>query len=190
MDFIDWGLTDEEELKAREFHARLTSPDVNNLGEIVRFVDSVSNTYFSRYPSFWLNTSRFFSLYLVGGYLNKKGERPDIDLLLATNAIWPGGFFGEDEPIYSGLKQSFGEANVSVVGELPDNYNIGETKGKALINIDPVVGKKIDLIYFSSWRPGEDRSLEFLSEKQFYELDVVDGKELPKLPLYRSVRGP
>lgn len=136
----------------------------------------------------------FFAVYLVGGYLNKVGERQDIDLLVATNMRWTKGFMDwgrnpEDyDPMWAALFKEFGDGfSITREGELPDDYNIGSTQGKVLIRIHPKQGKRIDLCYVRSW---DKIGYKFISEEQFIKKDVgTDGYPLSRLPLYRATSG-
>ncbi len=93
----------------------------------------------------------------------------------------------------------------------PDNYNLGQTKGKALIELRHAglgerAGKKIDFLYVRSMRehadpdlPGPDERFKkidpkrasryvFHSEAEFCAKIDVDkkGRPLPKLLLFRA----
>ena len=69
-------------------------------------------------------------------------------------------------------------------GELPNNYNLGVTKGKVLITLTPTEGKKSDVNYVRSW---EREGFEFINEEEFYKLDVgKNGEPLTRLPLYMT----
>ncbi len=93
-------LTYEEQTRAEEMYRRLQEPDASHVIRIVESVDTVAHSYFSspdlqrNYHSFCQGNilngiqkigSPFFAVYVIGGYLYKEGERPDIDLLVATN---------------------------------------------------------------------------------------------------------
>ncbi len=188
-------LTHDELARTEEFYRRLKAPDLSNIETIIKLVDSIANTYFSstdpdRNYNYFCEDERignpFFGIYLIGGYLNKEGERPDIDLLIATNMRWREGFIedyeGSEEPIWKELKKVF--TNIKKSNELPNDYNIGATKGKVLITINPYEGKKIDINYVRSW---EEEGFKFIDEEQFYKLDVREnGEALPRLELYRN----
>src|SRR3989344_4267514 len=196
-------LTSEEIGKAEEFYQKLKRPDLEHVKRVVNSVDAVANKYFSsgeQNSNYWAFCddrkvgTPFFTVYLVGGYLNKEGERPDIDLLVATNMRWTDGFLNSDEwsrrtddldPIVVALVSEFGEGySIQREGDLPDDYNIGATKGKVLITISPSDGKKMDVSYVRSW---QERGFQFINEEQFFQLDVGKTREhLLRLPLYRT----
>ena len=202
-------LTPEELASAEKWYGRLNEPDASQVRRVVQSVDTVANSYFSsrdmqrNYHSFCEGNifsgikkigTPFFAVYIIGGYLNKEGERPDIDLLVATNMRWSKGFFQpkqyngpgiEYDPLWSELNQKFQEGfSLELEGELPTDYNLGNTYGKALIRIHPSQGKKIDLCYVRSW---DEEKYRFISEEQFIEKDVGKaGEQLSRLPLYRA----
>jgi len=198
MDTLESELTQEELGRVEKFYRKLKQPDLDHVRRVVNSVDNVANQYFSsgeQNSNYWAfcNGEKvgtpFFAAYLVGGYLNKEGERPDIDLLVATNMRWNNGFIEDyerlEEPIWGGLKKAFSEdAEIVKNGDLPNDYNIGATKGKVLITINPTEGKKLDVSYVRSW---QERGFQFIDEEQFSKLDVGNGGEpLSRLPLYRT----
>ena len=209
MDTLESELTQEELGKVEEFYQRLKQPNLDHVKRIVNSIDTVANNYFSsgeQDRNYWAFTDEnilsgvkkvgtpFFVAYLVGGYLNKEGERPDIDLLVATNMRWSNGFLNHEggsrgpedwDPMWAALVGEFGDGySVQRNGDLPDDYNIGATKGKVLITITPPEGKKLDVSYVRSW---QEEGFKFIDEKQFHKLDVgKTGEPLSRLPLYRA----
>ena len=206
MDTLESELTQEELSKVEEFYRRLKQPDLDHVKKVVNSVDAVANNYFSsgeQNSNYWAfcNDGKvgtpFFAAYMVGGYLNKEGKRPDIDLLVATNMRWTNGFLNSDEwsrrpddwdPMWAQLVAKFGEGySIQREGDLPTDYNIGATKGKILITITPTEGKKLDVSYVRSW---QEEGFLFIDEEQFHKLDVgKKGEPLSRLPLYRATSG-
>ncbi len=194
MGSLEAGLTKDELLKARGFFKRLKNPDSAHVKKVIASVDAVAESYFAsdhpkRNLSAFCDEDKvgypFFSVYLIGGYLNKQGERPDIDLLVSTNMRWiygfSDGFEVYDEPIWKSLRSAFPSSRLRKNGMLPDDYTVGLTKGKILITITPRAGKKIDICYVRSWN---EKGYKFIDVDQFAQLDVgEDGKPLPRLPL-------
>lgn len=199
---LDNKLTALEIDRANQRLRELCPRDFSNVQKAINAVDRVAASYFSsgdQYQNAWafIQNGRigtpFFSVYLVGGYVNKPGERPDIDLLVATNMRWTDGFLSDEwsqrpedlDPIWRELNAEFAHGyKVERTGELPDDYNIGVTEGKALIRIIPDAWKRIDLMYTRSW---EEDGLKFIDEEAFYARDTDShGHPLPKVPLYRA----
>ncbi|TAL51734.1 MAG: hypothetical protein EPN86_06115 [Nanoarchaeota archaeon] len=199
---LDNELTALEKERADRKCSRLHPYDFSNVQKAINAVDRVAALYFSsgnQYQNAWafmqngIIGTPFFSVYLVGGYVNKPGERRDIDLLVATNMRWTDGFLSDEwsqrpeswDPVWRELNAEFAQGyKVERTGELPSDYNIGITEGKALIRIIPDAGKKIDLIYARSW---EEDGLKFIDEKAFNARDTdLYGHSLPKVPLYRA----
>jgi len=209
-------LSIEEAKKANEFYDILREPDLNNLGRVLNSVDVVANSYFlDRMQDKCIggfydedDVGRpFFGVYLIGGCLTKEGERPDIDLLVATNMRMTNSFdltgylqthyddevridLDESDPIWVSLNKEFNlNFEIKKEGKLPDDYNLGETKGKVLIRLIPDEGKRIDIVYVRSWsgQNFEERKYQFISEQKFIERDVDEiGKPLERLALYRA----
>ena len=208
MDSLENELSNEERLNAELFYMKLDNQDQTNVKKVVKAVASLAEEYFSfgeQHNNSWAfctdekTGTPFFAVYLIGGYLNKKGERPDIDLLVATNMRWTSGFTDYDkfsdysrcdlliscDPFLKELAGEFAEGySMQKHGELPDDYNIGATKGKLLITITPDEGKKLDVNYVRSWR---DKKYRFIDEEHFYRMDAGEsGEPLQRLALYRS----
>jgi|GEM_PF-2042228 len=193
-------LSNSEEKKAFEWLNEIREEDVKNILAVVRTLQCSFDDFISMHSQ--KETPPFLSLYLIGGNLTEQGERPDIDLLTATNMWYPGGNPRTTDYKYSGvdlvvsrilgLKGYFKE--IKQLGELPDDYNIGITKGKVLFELHPgeLGGRKIDLSYVRS--RGNPRLRNFFngecgfhSEQEFEKKDVDDsGKSLGKMILYRA----
>ncbi|OGK18773.1 hypothetical protein A3G67_00115 [Candidatus Roizmanbacteria bacterium RIFCSPLOWO2_12_FULL_40_12] len=134
----------------------------------------------------------YFGLYGIGGNLTKEGQRPDIDLLIVSNAWWWTGFDfnwkteGElphryDRTLMTIARKIEGTHTIEVLSKLPDSYNLGETKGKGLVRLTPKYAdsqRPIDIVYIREVDLGNS-SLEDFEEK-----DVDEGGEpLPKVLL-------
>lgn len=191
MNFLGSQLNPEERRMTYEFLHRLDDTDGTNVQRVVNSIDRVATDYF-RTESPLMMRPDFFAVYLVGGQLTKQGESPDIDLLAATSAYWTSGFPPVHDPVCDALTNEFTGCEVLKEGELPNNYNLGRTKGRVLIRLAPEAGKRIDVIYVRSMRnhdtvlPDERVRYEFASEEEFAEKDVSDdGTPLPRLALYR-----
>jgi len=186
-----------------KFYSRLSQNDLRNVEKIITLVDNVANRYFSNdqhksnyfaFENDEIIGNPFFAVYLIGGYLNKDGERKDIDLLIATNMRWTEGFIEDhkdeevDEPIWRGIKDQFSKGyKIKKAELLPTDYSIGAVERKVLINIIPKNGKPLDINYVRSW-PDELR-YKFVNEEQFITLDIgINREQLTKSALYRSSR--
>ena len=151
----------------------------------------------------------FFAAYAIGGYVTKEGERPDIDLMVVTNTGFPvslNDFERYDSRVRIldlNLALSFEGSDIEGLDDLPDNYNIGHTKGKGIIRIKPNDGSKpMDIVFVTSMTmsPGspanptminpftnEMYDHEIFSTREEFEtrLDVdKDGQPLPRTLLY------
>jgi len=201
----------EERIVADNFFERIGTTDSVVVKKLIKVVNSQARCYlFSREiekiaPHF-SGSEVFFAVYGIGGNLTKTGERPDIDIMIATNMRYKKGFMDSFEtendflyeyrmePIWRRINHAFGsKMYIDLKGELPDNYNLGVTQGKCIITLTPrTAGRKIDLIYVKSMiAKGAEFGLHqdkfFVSEEDFRSKDVdVEGNPLPKVLLYRS----
>jgi hypothetical protein len=184
------GLTRDEDVMARHFLDRLDVVNHHHVVSVLSVVDNVASDYFQ--ANFGLVSARlqghFFAAYLIGGNLTKEGNRPDIDLLVATNMRYPDGYNSQDlEWLVKGLK-TLSHFDLTIKSDLPDDYNLGETHGKGMIQLVPKSlwgGRTIDLVYIRSMNMVNTYCFE--NEDEFNERDIdKDGRPLPKLILYRS----
>jgi hypothetical protein len=216
IEFPENGLAAEELPESVKFFDRLC-PDKKNIETVIGLVDGVANKYFS---SDQHNENRhafcrrkengkghehgyaFFAVYAIGGNITKEGERPDLDLLVVTNAWWDSRDMSHSpvnyvlvDPVVFSLINQFGEKNVKIHGKLPNAYHLGASEGKALLTITPEAGKKIDLSYVRSYQGAVRRccsqeevgNCSFISEDEFTKLDVdKSGNPLPRVLLYRK----
>jgi len=100
---------------------------------------------------------------------------------LKAAIFWPGCQCDLVQEKILGLTDFF--SKIEQVGKLPDDYNIGVTKGKVLFELYPENGgKKIDLSYVRNL----DEWSGFHSEEKFIARDVDEkGKPLERLILRR-----
>ena len=216
MRTIENTLSSEESSSRDVFFSRLDDEGKCHVQLVVRAIAQHARSYFSSEQpdicwSHFKGGEVFFALYGIGGNLTKEGDRPDIDLLLATNMRYnespPVG--DEHDParnhdILTKLIADYTSKNLrmDIRGNLPDNYNLGSTNGKCLFELHPrETGKKIDLVYVRSMRNhgtsgdsmedvGEETRLKhfFQSEEEFCYCHDVDGQQqpLPRAVLWRS----
>ncbi len=194
---------------AESFFRKLKEVDLANVRKIIEAVNHHAMAYLKSGEAnkSWDEFSRgdtlgevFFAIYGIGGYVTKKGERPDIDLLIATNMRYEDGkgyIDDKDEPLWASLNEHLEDVfTMNKEGDIPANYNIGLTKGKCMLTFAPKnEGKKIDIVYVKSmsdnmmehegpdYKP--DNSHWFISESEFLTKDVDrSGKALPRVMLY------
>jgi hypothetical protein len=224
----------EEQLRAEEVLKRLSPQDTANVFSVISATDDVAREYFSSGEAIAnrmrfisqeslerINAERrpgtvddfdgypFFAVYAIGGNVTKEGDRPDLDLMLVSNAWWSSGSFRfEHHPLLTDVTQRLNIGQVEIAGEMPCRYNVGITggKGKAIIKQPINGGKSIDITYVRSIEMIRDPSDErgefddalkydpkkrldrvFVSEEQFNIKDVdASGNPLPKVILYRA----
>ena len=218
------GLSLEERAGAEGFFERIGEGDAANTRRLVGLVDVLADDYFSSreledvHYHFKCGEA-FFAVYGIGGNVTKDGERPDIDIMIVTNMRYKEGFLeGYDdrmddpvwgrsvEPLWRRMNQELrGEMEVKREGELPDNYNLGVTRGKCIITLTPPDGsRKIDVVYIKSMvnhdspdlpGPGEEYEhsevdysrMHFNSEADFVSKDLgLKNEPLAKVLLYRA----
>jgi len=183
----------EEVSKANEIFAKLNKVDSSNVIKIISAIDDHASSYINSGESHNARGDPYFVVHAIGGYVNKEGERPDVDLLVATNmryATGPGRDYGNEEKeiiknneyLFSDLeKQLRNEFSVKEIIELPADYN---SIHKGLIEFRPKKeGKKIDIVYMKA-----TCGLYITSEEEFNKMDVdEEGKPMPpKIILYRN----
>lgn len=133
----------------------------------------------------------FLVAYATGGYVTKEGDRPDIDLVVASNFWWSSGYLDDTEaPIAYELDEYLGDIfNIEIEGVLPSGYDLGVTEGKGMLRLTPRdgVGKPIDLLIVRGIVDRDATCLEdedkykFLSVTEFEERDV-DPETADPLP--------
>lgn len=213
------GLDEQEVLDKETFLQARSEIDKSLIERVLTAVGTLSTEYFesgehhSNWYAFMEDGKRgyaFFAVYSIGGMINKEGERPDIDLLVATNMRWssgPNSMRLSREYLLGKLVEEFGEEySISINGmplkdyddtddfdeipDLPDNYNVGETKGKVVLTLTPLEGgKSIDISYVRSFRNhGGEESHSFVTEEEFIakDIDPTNGEQLSRLILYRA----
>ncbi len=224
---VNKELTLEEMARAQLFFEKMGEIDAPNVKRLVNLVDSHADDYFSsreleKNHNYFDRGEAFFAVYGIGGNITKEGIRPDIDIMIVTNMRYSEGFSGyydrfmDDpvwersiEPIWRRINLELrGDMTVERKGEIPDNYNLGLTRGKGIITLTPQNGaRKIDVVYIKSMAPHDDPSTfswetvgeeslrgdfdysqcSFNSEADFNAKDFgVDGQPLAKILLYRA----
>lgn len=208
--------------QAEQFMRGLGLQDHANVSGLLRVVDKVARTYlasedvdriaeFTRRDGGERIPIPFFSVYAVGGTITKIGDRPDIDIMTATNMR----YFSDEEldqvpagelhskptrsiseellmevnavkerllaPLLASFRVGF---NQKIFGTLPFSYNSGDVEHKLLVRFTPKeykMGKPIDFIYVNTGHT------TFVSEEEFLALDVdQENKPLPRLLLYKA----
>ncbi len=224
---VNKELTLEERAGSQLFFERIGKIDAANVKRLINLVDSHADDYFSsreleKNHNYFNGGEAFFAVYGIGGNVTKEGIRPDIDLMVVTNMRYAEGFSGyydqflDDpvwrrsiEPIWRRINLELkGDMIIERHGDIPDNYNLGLTRGKCIITLTPQNGaKKIDVVYIKSMAPHDDPSTfswekegeeslhsdfdyskcSFNSETDFNAKDRgVDGQPLAKILLYRA----
>ena len=225
MRSVNKELSLEERAEAERFFERIGEKDTANVKRLVTLVDSHTDDYFSsgeleKVHYCFNDGEAFFTVYGIGGNVTKDGVRPDLDLMIVTNMRYSEGFsdyydnkmddpYSERsvEPLWRRINLEFRvDMTIKRHGEIPDNYNLGLTKGKCIITLTPKNGaKKIDVVYIKSMAHHEDPSTffgereskeslqddysqcSFNSEADFNAKDLrIDGQPSAKILLYRA----
>lgn len=183
----------------QEFFARLKSPDVAAVKAIIYTIESLTKD--ASIPQ--MEDGSFLAIYGIAGYVSKKGERRDIDLLVATNAVWTWGFRSFDENISWQEESSLGGDlvagtirdkfvnegyTVTVEKKIPNMYRKVGAPKKGMLRLTPPDDerKPIDIVIVNR------ESLKTLgganSQNEFEEFIDVDkfGKQLPRVLLFST----
>ncbi len=221
MRTINKELSLEERTAQDSFYQRIGKQDTANVKRVITLVDDQAEEYFlspdlEHVHYLFQSGEAFFAVYGIGGNLTKQGQRPDIDIMIVTNMRYQNGFL-EDyndrfddpdyehniEPVWRNMNQQLKEQmTITKENELPNNYNLGLTKGKCLISLTPKNGaRKIDAVYVRSMHhhadlpsageePGpqiDDTNMHFKSEADFISKDLdTNNQPLPRVILYRA----
>jgi len=202
-ELLGFGLVGKERQEALDITNRFSVADQQNVLKVIELFNNVAEEYFNspytsdlsgfyRTGKDWYENHdaprgyQFFAVYLIGGNITKKGDRPDIDLLTVTNMRYADGYgfiYDHEEWFQKRITEFFqGQGSVACSSPLPSDYNIGHVDGKALFTVTPNIGKRIDINYVRSFYCDQQH---FGSEEDFFRLDVdSEGKPLPRLPLY------
>lgn len=211
MPTLKVGLTDEERREADKFFARLSPADSANIGGILTVIGDVAKQYLTSDDVDKIEvlcgeggTVRlpvpFFTTFVIGGQITKEGDRPDVDLLLATNMrYWSEGELHQYAPdrdtvvkdptqirerLLAPLLASVrGKFTPTVKGPVPYSYQLGRIKDKFMVRFNPTElnsGKPIDFVYVNTGHT------TFVDEAEFLKLDVdEEGRPLSRLPIQR-----
>lgn len=187
---------------AEDFLRRLKEPVAVTVRSIVETVERLADEYNSQHEFLPGSESHgFFGLYGIGGNITKEGERPDVDLLIATNARWQSGYRGLyrrssqdwDNPIILSRDWIAGTLldtyekkgwKVELLTKIPSEYDGKGVSPKAMIRLTPnspqTQGRiPIDIVYV---RTDFIKGVRSLSD--FKEVDVdEDGNALPRVTL-------
>src|SRR3989344_3756292 len=179
MQGIEKTLTLDEHAAAEKVFAKLSVVDTANVRTVIGTVDQLTEMTLGHLQEQAEQRTRmygaldpegdsvskahpFFAVYAVGGLVTK-AETNDTDLLFATNGWWQTLTKGRDWFLHLLRAEKKEDWTLEDPGELPDGYNLGITRGKALITIRPQQGKKVDIIYV--------RSIESKSAACFFPWD-------------------
>jgi len=191
-----------EQRRIREFFLRLKPADAITVKAIVNTVQSLADGYSQERSMMSQHLDAFFGVYAIAGNITKFGDRPDIDLLVVTNAWWSNGYRSDDPEIpyedslaLSGdwvagsLRDIFSQEgyNVIVKKKIPSVYAQTGAKDKGMLRLEHEDGKRkpIDIIILNkeSLRNSGIKTLEEFEER----IDVNGkGKPLPKVLLFEA----
>ncbi|KKQ25010.1 MAG: hypothetical protein US40_C0004G0048 [Candidatus Roizmanbacteria bacterium GW2011_GWC2_37_13] len=189
-----------EEIKTpKDFITRLNRPDAITVGAVIKNIRILANQH-------KINESQgrvFFAVYGIAGNISKSGERPDVDLLIVTNARWSQGHIAEDWNTYlsrdnnafSGdwvagtLRDRFSTEGYKVilVKKIPNQYSKVGVRQKGIVRLEPQSeGRKpIDIVIVNHICLINQ---DITTLKQFEEVGDVNkkGKPLPRVLLFKT----
>lgn len=188
---------------ARAFLEQLSPEDRGNVEQITATLDKLITHYDKEVGEFGRDKIAIFGVYGIGGWVNKEGPRPDVDVLVMTNAKWDelGYYFvpsqGEKEYWYESHGDDFIEQLANLFGnkgfdvEIPDRENIPDeysegVSSRILIRLTPqegTVGSPIDVVYIAAGH-GEPPINSF---EDFYEQDAGQEGALGRVALIETV---
>ena len=187
----DRRLIRTETKNAKDFFARLRQPEIATVNTIIQTISSLAVSHkrerYQRNP--------FFAVYGIGGNVTKTGERPDVDLLIATNAIWIHGYPTEENSdwVMGRLNDTFINEGykVKIISKTPDEYSIGavaDQKGMMRLEPEDDGRKPIDIVIVN-WKVLSNSLGEMINSIKEFErsIDIDESRRpLPKVLLFKT----
>jgi len=188
-----------EERKMKEFFLRLKPADAITVKAIVNTVKSLTEDYAVERSIMSQHSNAFFGVYAIAGNITKSGDRPDIDLLVVTNAWWWSGYRSEDPEedsfalngdwVAGTLRDIFSKENykVKVRKEIPSKYKGAGAKQKGMLRLEPnSEGRKpIDIVIVNEISLKDSKIYSLAEFEQHIDVDSK-GKPLPKVLLFEA----
>lgn len=186
----------------KEFFSRLKKPDVITVKAIIETVESLAEGHKKELVIMSQSADTFFAVYGIAGNVTKSGDRPDVDLLIVTNARWINGYQSNDDSISYDDSKALGgdwiagtlrdvfekeDYKVTVRKKIPNSYSkVGvNLKGMLRLNPNNEGRKPIDIVIVNhtSLRNKKIKTLE-----EFEELGDINkhGQQLPKVLLFKT----
>lgn len=199
---IENRLTDEQIAQAAAFLDKLKPADRENVERVTELLSKFAESYDRMYPIEFGDQNAIFGAYGIGGWVNKQGERPDLDLLVVTGVKWdqagyihiesegPRDFWGDakGDQLVVALASHFTNNGfgVDLPKDIPNEYSEG-AEPRVLIRLTPQEGSEaspIDMVYVA----GGYSDPRMNSFKEFYEFDVNDnGSPMGRVALLETV---
>ncbi len=185
---------------SKEFFQRLNPEDAKTIRSIIETIRQMAEKYDhdNEFVPGVYGASGFFGVYAIGGLVTKEGERPDVDLLIVTNARWDKSYRPKRRDIFAGepitlsgdwvagsLLDAFEEKGYSVelLDKIPNEYEDVGAKPKTMLRLTPKpeLGKRkpIDIIYVKTTFI---RDIANLSDFEGTDMNE-DGKPLARITL-------
>ena len=187
---------------SQEFFSRLKQPDVITVKAIIETVKFLAEGHKEELAIMSQHADTFFAVYGIGGNVTKPGDRPDVDLLVVTNARWLNGYRSEDRStlhedsialngdwVAGILRDVFDEEGykVTVKKKIPNEYSKVAVNLKGMLRLNPndEDRKPIDIVIVNhtSLRNRNIQTLEGFEE--FGDIDK-HGKLLPRVLLFKT----
>lgn len=180
-----------EERAPREFFLRLKQPDAITVKAIVATVTSLATEYNDEKKMMSRFHNTFFAVYGIAGNVTKFGDRPDVDLLVATNSVSMSGYYFEDDasvsdierkalggdPVAGRLYDTFNKEDykVTVTKDIPNRYTKVGANKKGMLRLEPnSKGRKpIDIVIVNNTSLKE---YEVETKEDFERLVDIDPK--------------
>ncbi len=188
---------------AGDFFRRLKEPDAITIRSIVETIHNLAQQYGTDNELLpGIGSYGFFGVYGIAGVITKQGERPDVDILIATNARWSHSYWSPNRslvdanPIIQGgdwiagtLLDKFENEGyeVELIGEIPSEYDKVGASPKVIIRLTPRDAqaqnrKRVDVVYVKT---DFVRGINCLADFEAMDVDE-DGKTLPRVDLFKA----
>jgi len=192
----------EEVRTSKEFFSRLKQPDAITVKAIIETVEFLAEGRQEELSIMSQHENTFFAVYGIGGNITKPGDRPDVDLLVVTNAWSMNGYRSNDDSIsYDNSRALSGDwvagtlrdvfvkedYQVTVKKKIPSEYRKVGVNSKGILRLNPNnEGRKPIDIVIVNHTSLKNKNIKTL--KEFEELGDVDkrGKPLPRVLLFKT----
>lgn len=180
-----------------DYYRNLSLADASNVQVVVNIINGLASDYEKQL----FCSDAVFGVYGIGGYVNKEGQRPDVDLLIFDSAEWPHGYYSpldlegesfdmaaQGNHVIGSVADYFGNNGfgVTIPKEIPDEYRRFGADPKVMVKFTPNtlgMGSPIDVVHVK----GAYGDPPIRTFEDFYSYDIDDiGSPLGRVSLLEA----